>query len=41
MSKPYVSVVIPTYNRPRQLQNCLNALRGQVFQGDLGSDCRR
>ncbi|WP_089724111.1 glycosyltransferase family 2 protein [Candidatus Thiosymbion oneisti] len=35
MGKPNVSVIIPTYNRPRQLARCLDALsatRGEVFE---------
>lgn len=30
MSKPFVSVVVPTFNRPRQLGECLDALAQQT-----------
>ncbi|WP_133511797.1 glycosyltransferase family 2 protein [Candidatus Thiosymbion oneisti] len=35
MDKPNISVIIPTYNRPRQLTQCLEALsatRGETFE---------
>ncbi len=34
MNTPIFSVVIPTYNRPRQLKRCLMALTKQAYQGN-------
>lgn len=31
---PYISVVIPTYNRQKQLKSCLQALAKQTYEGD-------
>jgi glycosyltransferase involved in cell wall biosynthesis len=33
-SAPIVTVVVPTYNRPRQLRGCLDALSRQTISGD-------
>ena len=32
MNKPFISVIIPTYNRPARLEKCLQALYGQTFE---------
>jgi GT2 family glycosyltransferase len=34
MSDPLVTVVIPTYGRPRELRHCLAALAAQTIRGD-------
>lgn len=34
MNRPYLSVIIPTYNRREQLENCLNALQNQSLAQD-------
>ncbi|MBA3964281.1 MAG: glycosyltransferase [Nitrospirales bacterium] len=32
--RPFISIVIPTYNRPQQLASCLQAIRGLTYPPD-------